>query len=224
MAEKVTGVMMNRNDRYVNVQVKTYDELKAYFETVLSFEADTQFESLVDEISKIQSGQNRVWILFGCNEKNEWECLQVARTKNILQEIFSDVNLMLSNNYTELIEKIPGDQRVYKSTTFYDHTYEIHLGKENNRDERRKYSYSKMGEEYKHFMICFLKIDEYLGLCGFIDENENIVNMINIAKPLYAEAMIAYDMQARYWNMYSSGVDGQSIMIFLEKKRNQQDS
>lgn len=214
--------MMNRNDRYANVKIKTYDELKAYFETALFFEADTQFESLVDEIRKIQFGQNRVWILFGCSEKNRWECLQVAQTKNILTELSSDIELMLSNNYTELIEKIPRDQRVHKSTTFYDDAYEIDLDKANKRDEKRKYLYSKMGEEYKHFKICFLKIDEYLGLCGFTYKNENIINMINIAKPLYAEAMLAYDMQARYWNMYNSGVDGQSIMVFFEEKRNQQ--
>lgn len=47
--------MMNRNDRYANVKIKTYDELKAYFETALFFEADTQFESLVDEIRKFNS-------------------------------------------------------------------------------------------------------------------------------------------------------------------------
>ena len=81
-----------------------------------------------------------------------------------------------------------------------------------------------MGEDYKHFMLCLLKIDEYLRLCGFVDKNENIINMINIVKPLYAEAVIAYDMMARYWNIYSRGVDGQSIMNFLKEKRDQQDS
>ena len=45
-------------------------------------------------------------------------------------------------------------------------------------------------------------------------------SIATIAKNLYAEAMIAYDLLAKYWNMYNSGVDGQAIMYFLEEQRN----
>ena len=77
-----------------------------------------------------------------------------------------------------------------------------------------------MKEEYSYFRICTLKVDEYLGLFEFTINNRNIFNMIAIAKNLYAEAMIAYELLAKYWNIYNSGVDGQAIMCFLEEQRN----
>ena len=49
-----------------------------------------------------------------------------------------------------------------------------------------------------------------------MNDNENVLNVIDIAKQLYAEAMLK-----KYWNMYNSGVDGQAIVCFLEKQRNQ---
>ena len=48
---------------------------------------------------------------------------RLPRAKRMLTEISSDIELMLSNNYTELIEKIPRNQRVHKFMTFYDDAY-----------------------------------------------------------------------------------------------------
>ncbi len=213
---------MKIKDRYAQVVTKSYGELKEYFDVALCFDATENYQQVATRINKIRVNQNRVWVLLGRNRDENWECLQVAQKKNqLITEISQDVEYMLSNDYSKMVADIPISQRWYKSSTFYDKVYLIDSGHLEDRNECRKYSYSKMKEEYKHFMICFLKVDAYLDLCNYSAENENILNMIKIAKSLYAEAMIAYDMLARYWNMYNSGVDGQSIMIFLENKRNQ---
>ncbi len=202
-------------DRYADVKIKRFSELKQYFEIALCFDKEEKYEDMATKISKIQFGENRVWVLLGCIVENEWDCLQVAQTKDdMFAEIMEDVGFMLSYNYSQMINSVSSKNIISKHSTFYEDVYLIDKEKANQTDERRKFSYSKMKEEYKHFMICFLKVDEYLKLNGTIENNENVLNMIEIAKSLYAEAMIAYDMMARYWNMYNSGVDGQAIMCF----------
>lgn len=208
--------------RYSKVNKRTYDELKRYFEIILEFDALDEYQCVLSKINNLVIEQNRVWFLVGSNDRLNWECLQVAQTKNnILTEISQDVNFILSYNYSQMVSRIPVNKKISKSSTFYEDIYEMDSDYAGNVDERRKYFYSKMKEEYAHFRICLLKVNEYLGLCNFENDNENILNMIEIAKPLYAEAMLAYDMLAKYWNMYNSGVDGQAIMCFLEKQRNQ---
>lgn len=208
--------------RYLKVSKKTYEELKPYFEIILEFDAVDEYQDVLLNINKLVIEQNRVWFLVGSNDKLNWECLQVAQTKNsILTEISEDVNFMLSYDYSKMVSKIPIHKKISKSSTFYKDIYEMNLDYAGDMNERRKYSYSKMKEDYAHFRICLLKVDEYLGLCNLMNENENILNMIHIAKNLYAEAMLAYDMLAKYWNMYNSGIDGQAIMCFLREGRNQ---
>ena len=208
--------------RYSEVKKKTYDELKSYFEIILEFDAVDDYQCVLLKINQLVIEQNRVWFLVGSNDKLDWECLQAAQTKNnILAEISEDVNFMLSYDYSKMVSRIPMNKRISKSSTFYEGIYEINSDYARDINERRKYSYSKMKEEYAHFRICLLNVDEYLGLCNFENDNDNVLNMVEIAKPLYAEAKLAYDMLAKYWNMYNSGVDGQAIMCFLEKKRNQ---
>ena len=208
--------------RYSKVSKKTYDELKGYFEIILEFDSNDDYQCVLYKINKLTIEQKRVWFLVGSNDQLNWECLQVAQTKdNILTEISEDVNFMLSYDYSKMVSRIPADRKIRKSSAFYENVYEIDSDFASNIDERRKYSYSKMKEEYVHFRIGLLKVDEYLGLSNFENENENVLNMIEIAKSLYAEAMLAYDMLAKYWNMYNSGVDGQAIMCFLENQRNQ---
>lgn len=208
--------------RYSRVSKKTYDELKGYFEIILEFDSNDDYQCVLFKINKLTIEQKRVWFLVGSNDQLKWECLQVAQTKdNILTEISEDVNFMLSYDYSKMVSRIPEDRKIMKSSAFYENIYEIDSDSASNIDERRKYSYSKMKEEYVHFRIGLLKVDEYLGLSNFENENENVLNMIEIAKSLYAEAMLAYDMLAKYWNMYNSGVDGQAIMCFLENQRNQ---
>jgi hypothetical protein len=208
-------------ERYSKVTPKTYNELKEYLDVIFEFKASDDFKSVLSQIDSLVVSQNRVWLLLGSNNRSDWECLQVAQTKkNIISEISEDVEFMLSYDYSKLIVELANDRRLSKPSTFYENAYEIDKDLASNNNERRKYSYSKMKEEYLYFRICILKVDEYLGLLGFTSDNDNIQNMIAIAKYLYAEAMIAYDMLAKYWNMYNSGVDGQAIMCFLEKQRN----
>lgn len=208
-------------DRYSKVTSKSYDDVKKYLDVFFEFAASDDCKNTLAQIEEIATSQKRVWLLLGSNDKLDWECLQVAQTKkNIISEISEDVKYMLTFNYSNMISELTMERRVSKSSTFYENVYEIDEEVASNNNERRKYSYSKMKEEYRYFRICILKVDEYLGLVGVRSDNQNVLNMIAIAKNLYAEAMIAYDMLAKYWNMYNSGVDGQAIMCFLEEQRN----
>ena len=83
---------------------KTYDELKSYFEIILEFDAVDDYQCVLLKINQLVIAQNRVWFLVGSNNKLDWECLQVAQTKNnILGEISGDVNFMLSYDYSKMV-------------------------------------------------------------------------------------------------------------------------
>ena len=68
--------------RYSKVKKKTYDELKSYFEIILEFDAVDDYQCVLLKINQLVIAQNRVWFLVGSNNKLDWECLQVAQTKN----------------------------------------------------------------------------------------------------------------------------------------------
>lgn len=206
---------MEKNKRYKNKSVKSYDELEPFLETVVSFKSNDDCKTIINTIEKYNFKDNRVWTLFGSNDNKNWDCLQVAQTNNkILNEMKCDIKFMFDNNYKDLLLKINQKDKKIKDTTFYNDSYEM----EKNSD-CRKFSYSKMRSEYKWFRICLLKINDYLSFTYLKLENNNLINILEIAKPLYAEAKLAYETLAKYWNMYNSGVDGQEIMIFLERDK-----
>lgn len=214
---------MSLKDRYRNQfdNRKKYSDIKNMLDIEIEFKIAEKYCDVKKRINSLNEANNRVWLLFGLKDGKEWECLQVAQSKNgLLTEIVEDVEYMFTYNYENLTSKIPENKRLFKNSTFYDEIYVINKDDAGNQNEKRKYSYSKMASEYAEFKICILNIDKYLGLTGFAVDNDNIMNMITIAKPMYAEAMVAYDLLARYWNMYNSGIDGQAIMIFLKEGRN----
>ena len=59
---------------------------------------------------------------------------------------------MLSYDYSKMVSRIPMNKRISKSSTFYEGIYEINSDYAKDINERRKYSYSKMKEEYAHFI------------------------------------------------------------------------
>ena len=127
--------------RYSKVKKKTYDELKSYFEIILEFDAVDDYQCVLLKINQLVIAQNRVWFLVGSNNKLDWECLQVAQTKNnILGEISGDVNFMLSYDYSKMVSRIPMNKRISKSSTFYEGIYEINSDYAKDINERRKYS------------------------------------------------------------------------------------
>lgn len=208
---------MEKNNRYKNKTIKAFDEIKEFLEPIVTFEKGKNPENIFKELEKKDLKDKRVWALFGSNKEHEekdWECLQVAQTKKqIKKEIKMDIEFMIENTYENLLKRINQENKISKSTTFYNNAYEM----ERNKD-RRIYSYSKMYSEYKYFMVCTVKVDEYLGIESN-DMSEDISNIINISKYLYAEGKLAYETLAKYWNMYNSAVDGQAIMLFLERDK-----
>lgn len=203
---------MERKDNYKEKRVRTYGELEPFLEKVVSFGKDGRSESIINSIDRYNFGDSRVWSLFGSNDNENWDCLQVAQSKNVSKEIKCDVELMFNNKYENLLSEVDQKDRITKNTTFYSGSYEMKKG-----GDRRKFSYSKMFSEYKYFRVCILKIDEYLSFSDLVPDDEDMANILKIAKPLYAEAKLAYETMAKYWVMYSSGVDGQAILLFLER-------
>lgn len=206
--------MQKRKD-YEGKKVKTYEELKNYLEKVISFNRNENYEDILKQISELKLNSN-VWALFGKNDFDEWHCLQVASSKYIQTEILDDVYLMFFNDYEDLISNITSSDKVYKDSTFYREVYEMDSKNAGKINERRKFLYSKMKRDFSDFMICTLKVEKYLDTANLKIYNHDLINIIEIACSLYAEAKFAYETLAYYWNMYNSGVDGQAIMKFLE--------
>lgn len=207
---------MQKREDYKRKKVKTYEELKNYLEKVISFNRNENYEDILKQISELKLNSN-VWALFGKNNFDEWHCLQVASSKDIQTEILDDVYLMFLNNYQDLISNMTASEKVYKDSTFYREVYEMDSKSAGKINERRKFLYSKMKRDFSDFMICTLKIEEYLDTANLKIHNHDLINIIEIASSPYAEAKFAYETLAHYWNMYNSGVDGKAIMKFLEK-------
>ena len=49
-------------------------------------------------------------------------------------------------------------------------------------------------------------------------DNDDIKRMICISKMNYAEAKIAFELQAIYWRAYNSGIDNKAFKVFLLEK------
>ncbi|KQB77453.1 hypothetical protein AB2T90_21385 [Clostridium butyricum] len=206
---------MQKRKEYKGKKVKTYEELKKYLEIVISFNKNENYEDILKRIDNMKLNSN-VWALFGKNESGEWNCLQVANAKDIRAEIDDDVKLMFLNNYEDLVSAIASNEKVCKDSTFYMNVYEMDSKNAGNRNEKRKFAYSKMKRDFSEFMVCTVKVEEYLDTANLKIHNHDLMNIIEIACSPYAEAKFAYETLAYYWNMYNSGVDGQAIMKFLE--------
>lgn len=100
---------MKRKNDYKDIVPKKYREER--FNEIFHF---TKKELNPDSLSnlkqkvegKIEGKDYRIWVLFGKHKGEEWECLQVAQTENIIAEIKEDICFM-AGNYDEIIEKIP---------------------------------------------------------------------------------------------------------------------
>lgn len=207
---------MKRKKEYEEIVPEKYRAER--FNEILHFTKEElkldNLNNLKQKVKEKVAGEGyRIWVLFGKQEGEEWECLQVAQTKNnLINEIKEDIGFM-ARNYDEIIEKIPKDKRIPKHTAFYDKAYIISSGQ-----DKREYSYSKMAKEFDEFIICSPKIEYFIMRSQEEIKTDDENNMINIALYPYVEAKIAYLMLAKYWNYYRSGVDGQTIMLFLEKQ------
>lgn len=208
---------MKRKNNYEDIVPEKYRKEK--FNEILHF---TKEELKPDNLSnleqkvkgKVEGKDYRIWALFVKHEnEKEWECLQVAQTKNNLIDEIKEAICFMAGNYDEIIEQIPEEKQITKNTAFYNNAYIMSSAVQ----DKRKYLYSKMAKEFDEFIICSPKIDCFINGSKEEIKTDDENNMINIALYPYVEAKIAYLMLAKYWNYYRSGVDGQTIMLFIEK-------
>ncbi len=192
---------------YTNKKPKDYSDLDELFDQELSFSSDDKMESIIMNYeSEINSG-SRVWLLFASNDCKNWECLQVAQSKNnvsgevkdVIQYIFSNLQI----DY-ESLEK--------KNSLFYEKVRPVAA----NGYSYREVLYSYIGKQFKYFTICFLNVDKYLNITPRKANVTDEERIIEICKNQYAEAKIAYETLAVYWMQYNSGIDGQTIAYIAE--------
>lgn len=209
---------LKKNFTEIAKKAKTYNDLKEYLEDVVSFERCDESEKvilceeLVNKINEHDFKNKRVWAMFGSNDNNDFDCLQVGQEKDIAFEIVEDVQFMFKNEYDDLI-KCDEKNLIELNTYFYEKAYK----RVKSSADKREFMCSKMLRDYKYFKICILDVDEYLSLEDFEAENENINNIIKIAKYKYSVGKLAYETLVKYWNVDSSIVDAQTVVFFMER-------
>ncbi|MBO0479772.1 hypothetical protein JZO72_09045 [Vagococcus fluvialis] len=201
---------------YKNRNKSEYNEVFKYFSSVIEFTKDDECESVKKNIKEIDLSNDKVWALFGGENENNLQCLQVACSENILSEIEEDIDFMFDKT---IIYKgsVDNEETIIKNSKFYEHVYEIPKSGLEKEVEKRKYSYKNMYNSYSSFKICILDVDRYLNIeksMRKINDDQN--NIVEIAKHGYAEAKLAYETLSLYWNSYNSGIDGKTISYFLK--------
>lgn len=207
--------MIELREPYKNNSIATYQDLnnRGIFLFTKEFSRKSLCSSIDKEemIADLQNHINntRVWLLFGSKESDKWECLQVGHSKF---KVDAETKYIMEHLYCEDDLQISG----FTNSVFYINV----CPKPKRTADYRKCLYGIIGKNYNEFIICFLDVDKYLGLqqkdTAAITDAEKI---IAICKNQYAEAKIAYETLAKYWRLYPSGIDGQTIAYFAENKQ-----
>lgn len=192
-------------------KVKGYEDLQKFFSKEIRYSKDDDSEKVketfISEFEK-KDGISRVWLLFANRGNSSWECLQVAHSKNNVQSEIEDVIMFSFCKFDQTSKNIS-----FTNSAFYEEV----CPKDTNKKDNRDLLYSKIGSEYENFLICFLNVDKYLGIKSNNTNNQtDMERIIHICKNQYAEAKIAYETLAVYWNKYSSGIDGQTIAYIVK--------
>lgn len=209
---------LKKNFNEVAKKTKTYNDLKPYLNDVVTFERCEDCEKarlsqeIINKVKAYDLKDKRVWAMFGSNDNNDFDCLQVGQAKEISFEMVEDIEFMFRNKYEDLID-CEERNLIDVNTYFYDNAYKMEKGSK----DKREFICSKIFRDYKYFKICVFEVDEYLAIEGYKSDNENINNIINIAKYKFAVGKIAYETLAKYWNVYSGTVDAQTVIFFMEK-------
>lgn len=196
---------MERKDLYTN-EIKSIDELENYLNLIISIDKQSQESDVINQLNNARTKNEHVWVLYG-KKGDRWECLQVGVTDNVKEEIKLDIEFMFNHTYSDLIKN---NETSWKNTQFYINVYQSDA-------DKRKYIYSKIKEDYDEIGFYCLDVDKYLNFEEDKSGNPNLINIIDIAKYWYAEAMFAYETQAIYWNAYRSGVDMKSLLKIQER-------
>lgn len=193
---------------YVRCKAEKYTELTKFFSKDMTFSKNDDCQTIKQKfISEKMYDNNRVWLLFASNDNNSWDCLQVAQSKKGIQREIEDVIDFLFYEFNPNQDNIK-----FTNSAFYENV----CPKVANKDYR-ELLYSKIGNEYTYFRVCFLDVDKYLEIKpNNIPNGTDIEKIIQICKNQYAEAKIAYQTLAIYWRKYSSGIDGQTISYIVD--------
>ena len=203
---------MTLRDTYAELHIDPvpYDELEHFFYPGLTFSnsgKNASVESVRRQFEELDSKGSRVWLLFGSKDGKEWTCLQVAQSKNNARtEVEEVIELILRK------DKASPKKLEFTNSAFYEEV----CPKPTKGHGYRELLYQMIGKTYSHFRICFLKVDEYLGLKPAEQNGSDAERIVEICKNQYAEAKIARQTLAVYWRQYSAGVDGQAISYFAE--------
>ena len=201
------GVKMKLRAPYENKKKKRYSDFKEYYVGELSFSSQQDAKKKLERYQTEACGKSRVWLLFASNDSENWECLQVAQSKNkVVDEIKDVIKYLYSKSDIDFASLD------YKNSLFYEDVRPIPT----SGFKYREILYSLIGKKYKDFKICFLDVDKYLKITSSNSNETDAERIIEICKNLYAEAKIAYETLAVYWMQYKSGVDGQTISYIGE--------
>ena len=195
------------------------DKVPCHFQKIekyLDFLVNITKKSNDIKINRYGNDKKCVWILFG-KSGDEYIALQVGEVaiERAVNEIVSDIDAMYSKDEYSFGLMSDEEELTIIDTEFYKNTYAV-------KDEKKKrsYAYRKMRDDFEELLIYQLRIDEYLGLDSGLYANKECENvrseLIEMTKSYYAEAKLAYETQARYWNPYYSGVGYESLKLIKQ--------
>lgn len=193
---------MKLREPYKNKTRKKYTDVSKFLNQEFSFNTYEDRNEIQAKYRSTVDNESRVWLLFASKECENWECLQVAQSKNNVSSEVKDVI-----QYIFLNLQINYDSLEKKNSSFYEKVRPVST----NGYSYREILYSFIGRQFKYFKICFLDVDKYLNI---VPKEANVTDeerIIEICKNQYAEAKIAYETLAVYWMQYNSGIDGQTI-------------
>lgn len=150
----------------------------------------------------------QVWILFGYEkDSDKAEALQVGQSKDAKNEIMDILRPMYNFLYlTKREEKYDLDNLTgaKEATTVGGGTYLYKVGVYS----KHQYLYRYLFKQYARLEFYILNIDGYLEPSPTLSGNEKVI--YDLAKDYYAEAKLAFDSKAKYWNYYNSGLDART--------------
>lgn len=171
-------------------------------------EYDEQLKIFFDHWISDDESVGQVWILFGYEKDSQKaEALQVGQSKDAKKEIMDLLRPMYNYLYLKKREEkynLDDLSDAKEAVTDGGGTYMYKPGVYN----RRQYLYRYLFRRYAKLEFYILDIDRYLKPSPTLRGNEKII--YDLAKDYYAEAKLAFDSKAKYWNYYNSGLDART--------------
>lgn len=206
---------IEKKERYKKVIAKKRNELDnadLYLKEIVRFHNKDKLEDIIKEINYEALKSKYVWALFGKINEEDEVCLQVGAGINIKDEIKYDINMMYCE--CDLISKLNKGLKIKsKNTQFYENVYKINYG-----DDKNRYIYRKIRQEYEELIFYAIDIDVYLEIKDFKCDNITVNNILDLSKIYYAETKFAYETQAIYWNVFRSGIGVETLKILLNEE------